>query len=105
MIKDDVADHSYNPFPGKLFNKDGNRPRDVYPGCNKDFTGRTVTARNFIKVLTGDSSAPGPVLRSDSNDNVFVYYSDHGASGLVAMPDGYLYANTLNDALKTMDRK
>jgi len=43
------------------------------------------------------------VLESGPNDNVFIYYSDHGATGLVAMPTGDpLYAKDLHDALKYM---
>ena len=44
-----------------------------------------------------------PVLESKSTNNVFIYNSDHGATGLVAMTSGDgLYALDLNTALKHM---
>lgn len=44
-----------------------------------------------------------PVLRSTKEDRVFVYFADHGAVGLVAMPVGDpVYANDLINALRYM---
>lgn len=106
MMYDDVATDPANPFPGQLFNHPtGDRPgRDVYAGVHIDYTGGDVTAAHFLAVLTGNASgvpAGKPVLRSGKDDTLFVYYSDHGAAGLVAMPTGpYLYANDLSAALK-----
>ena len=64
----------------------------------------------LLAVLKGDESkvagkGTGKVLKSTADDNVFFYYSDHGSKGLVAMPDGVLYATDFNDALKTMHSK
>jgi len=43
------------------------------------------------------------VLKSGPNDNVFVFYSDHGAVGIVAFPVGpYLYVKDLTAALRKM---
>lgn len=59
-----------------------------------------------MAVLTGDSATTGgkPVLQSDSNSKVFIYYTDHGATGLVAMPTGRsLYADELQAAIDTME--
>jgi len=79
---------------------------DVYTTCQKDYVGQTVTAQNFLKVLTGDATAGGKILNSGPNDNVFINFVDHGATGLVAFPVGdYLYANDLITALKTMGTK
>lgn len=48
----------------------------------------------------------GPVLESTSEDNVFVYYADHGAVGLIATPSGpYIYSDDLNNTLTTMHSK
>merc|ERR1712232_390853 len=64
---------------------------------------------NFIKVLTGDSSAPGPVLKSKSNDHVFVYFADHGGVGILGVPfgaaGGYIHAADVNNALQKMYSK
>lgn len=109
LAYDDIAHNPSNPFPGQLFNKPtpaGTPGVDVYAGCKIDYKGNTVTAENVVKVLTGDTSAGGPVLQSNANSDVFFYFSDHGAPGLVAMPVGpYLYADQLHQAFLTMHSK
>ena len=45
------------------------------------------------------------VLKSTEEDNVFLYFSDHGSVGLIAFPDEYLYAEDLMTALNTMHDK
>ena len=107
LAYDDIANNSRNPFPGKIFNKPtakGVEGVDVYEGCNIDYRGSETTAKNLIAVLEGDkSAAKGPVLESNENSRVFFYFADHGAPGLVAMPTGgYLYADQLHTAVKTM---
>ncbi len=43
------------------------------------------------------------MIASQPGDNVFVFFSDHGAAGLVAMPSGpYLYATDLMTTLNSM---
>ena len=102
MMYDDIADNSQNPLPGQIINKpDG---PDVYHGVPKDYVGDEVSANNFLRVLEGDAQlkAKGKkVLQSTNKDHVFVYFSDHGAPGLVAMPVGTLYAK---DLIKTLDK-
>ena len=88
MAFDDVPYNDMNPFKGQLYNKkDG---ENVYDGTKLDYKGEDVTAANFYSVLKGDSEATGgkPVLKSDSNSKVFVFYSDHGAPGFLMMPMG-----------------
>ena len=67
----------------------------MYEGCNIDYKGVKVTAKNLFAVLTGDAAtAGGKVLKSGPNSRVFFYFADHGASGLIAMPVGpYVYAD------------
>lgn len=107
MIYDDVANDPENPFPGKLFNKpNGN---DVYAGCNIDYKGDSVNPQNFLNVLKGDATAVkggnGKVLKSSADSKVFVFFADHGAPGLIAFPNEYLYANDLNSAFTYMHDK
>lgn len=45
------------------------------------------------------------MLTSTTNDNVFVYFADHGATGLIAFPRKYLYAKDLNNAIQNMHSK
>jgi hypothetical protein len=65
-----------------------NCPRcdDVYHDIKIDYRSKDVNATNFLSVLAGDSVAmegvgTGRVIASGPNDRVFVYYTDHGASG------------------------
>merc|ERR1711988_1673113 len=83
--------------------------KDVYEGCKIDYKGKEVNAANFIKVLSGDTSAPGPVLKSGANDRVFVYYTDHGGVGILGVPTGaagdYIHAADVNKAIETLQSK
>lgn len=96
---DDVANNSQNPFPGKLFNKPNGS--DVYGGCVIDYKGDDVTPKKYLAVLRGDSTAAGgKVLKSTSDDDVFLNFADHGAPGLIAFPSQYLYAKDLTATLQ-----
>lgn len=104
MSYDDVAADPENPIPGKLFNKpDG---EDVYAGCKIDYRGNDVTPQNFLAILQGNKTAVtggnGKVLGSGPNSKVFVNFADHGAPGLIAFPNDYLYANDLNNTINIM---
>ncbi|KAL4452145.1 hypothetical protein ABPG75_007807 [Micractinium tetrahymenae] len=111
MMYDDIADHPSNPHPGKLFN----RPKgpDVYTGVKIDYSHEDVNAENFLAVLAGNASAVNAgrrssrrVLETGPNDKVFVYYSDHGAPGIVGMPSGpFLYADQLHAVIATRARE
>ena len=99
---DDIASNSRNPFPGKVYNKPTyNEPGvDVYEGVKIDYKGADVTPAMFLSVLEGNSSAvagkgSGKVLGATANDNVFLFFSDHGAPNLIAFPTQYLYADSL----------
>lgn len=114
QIYDDIATNSRNPFPGEIFNKPtpkGTPGHNVYAGCQMDYTGKDVTAANFMNVLTGNAAAMkgvgnGKVLRSTKADNVFIYFSDHGGVGIIAFPVGpYLSVNQLQTSLKTMTQR
>jgi len=108
LAYDDIASDSSNPFPGKVFNKpDPNGIGvDVYAGVKIDYKGDDVTPANFLSVLSGDitniKGGNGRALDSNSNDNIFVFFSDHGAAGLIAFPNSELYANDLIKTLKSM---
>jgi len=107
MMYNDVVNSSQNPLPGQLFNEPGGK--DVYGDIVVDYSAENVTAETFLNVIQGiknGSTLNGPVLQSGKDDNVFIYYSDHGATGLVAMPSGApLYATDLNAALEAMHNK
>jgi legumain len=96
MAADDVATAPQNPSPGRVYNRPGGE--DVHPGRGAiDYRGTAVNARNFLAVLRGDAAAvagvgSGRVIASGPDDRVFVYYTDHGAPGVLGMPSGALSA-------------
>ena len=47
-----------NPTKGIIINKPGGK--DVYNGTLKDYTGKTVTPKNFLNVLQGIKTAETP---------------------------------------------
>ncbi|XP_028251568.1 legumain [Parambassis ranga] len=104
MMYDDLAHNDNNPTPGVLINRPNGT--DVYKGVPKDYTGDDVTPENFLAVLKGDSSnvkgGSGKVLKSGPNDHVFVYFTDHGAPGILAFPNDELHVDDLQAAIKYM---
>jgi glycosylphosphatidylinositol transamidase (GPIT) subunit GPI8 len=108
---DDIANYKHNPIRGKLFNAPSkNEDGDLYAGFEIDYKGQDVTPKNFLNVLLGNKEklagkGTGRVLESTSTDNVFIYFSDHGAVGLVAFPYKELYADELIDTLTKMHEK
>jgi legumain len=108
MQYDDIAQDPSNPFKGQIFNKPtavGTPGVDVYKGCKKDYTGAAVTPEMFVAVMTGDDKKTGgrPVLKSGAGDRVFIFFTDHGGTGIIAFPDGSLMSSTtLISAIKTM---
>jgi len=96
MMADDIANNDENPVKGNIINFP-NGP-NVYPGVNKDYTGRQVTAKRFRKVLHE--------LPTTKEDNIFIYFTDHGGKGMVAMPYGEpLYADEFMQTLERMHRE
>ena len=100
MMYNDVPYDKQNPFPGELYNHPGDDVPNVYEGVIVDYEKEDVSADNLIKVLTGDE-----VLKSNKDDNVFLFYSDHGGAGIIGLPGGNLYADDLLGAIKTMHEK
>jgi len=104
MMYDDIANSRNNPTPGIIINKpDG---LDVYKGVPKDYTGKDVTPENFLKILQGKDMTgigSGKTLKSTKDDNVFVYFADHGAPNIIAFPRGELHAKDLQEAILAMN--
>ena len=107
MMYDDIAHNPANPDQGQIVNKPNGT--NLYPGVPKDYTGESVTPKIFLSILQGDKDGvegrgSGKVLESGPEDHVFVYFADHGASGIVAFPSDYLDAVALNQTLQDMAR-
>ena len=65
----------------------------MYAGLVPDYTGAAVSAEIFFAVLAGDAAAvqgkgSGKVIASGPRDRVFLFFSDHGAPGVLGMPSG-----------------
>ena len=84
---DDIAKARANPTPGQVINRPGGE--DVYHGVLKDYTGRDVNAKTFLAVLSGDKDGvkgthgSKKVISPAPEDNVFVYFADHGGNGIL----------------------
>ncbi|XP_049755448.1 legumain [Elephas maximus indicus] len=105
MMYDDIANYEDNPTPGVVINRPNGT--DVYNNVLKDYTGEDVTPQNFLAVLRGDAEAvkgkgSGKVLKSGPRDHVFVYFTDHGAPGLLAFPSDDLHVKDLNETIRYM---
>ncbi|KAJ0736439.1 putative legumain protein [Helianthus annuus] len=103
FMYDDIATCDENPRPGTIIHHP--EGGDVYAGVPKDYTGDAVTADNFFAVILGDKSSvkggSGKVIDSKPDDRIFLYYTDHGAAGLLGMPEKpYVVANDFVEVLK-----
>ncbi|PWA38257.1 peptidase C13, legumain [Artemisia annua] len=103
FMYDDIAYDPNNPRPGVIINSP--KGSDVYAGVPKDYTGANLTTANFYAVLLGNATAvkggSGKVVASKPNDKIFVYYSDHGAAGMLGMPNSpYIIADEFIQVLK-----
>lgn len=79
----------------------------MYAGCNIDYSGKDVTPEVFQAVMEGDSNfvkgkGNEKVLKSNDKSKVFVFFTDHGAPGLIAFPSKYLYADQLDKTINLM---
>jgi len=103
---DDVATHKLNPFKGQIFSTKDHH--NVYPGHGAiDYSGKDATAENFLRVLLGDNRK-GRALESTEEDDIFIYYNDHGAPGLLCVPANngpQLYADQLTTTFQKMKDK
>ncbi|KAM4662806.1 legumain [Discoglossus pictus] len=105
MMYDDIANNDENPTKGIIINRPNGT--DVYAGVPKDYIGEDVTPQNFLAVLKGDAKSlkgkgSGKVIHSGPDDHVFVYFTDHGAPGLLAFPSDDLHAKDLNETIQYM---
>ena len=103
---DDIAYNEKNPFPGEIYNRpDG---PNVYSGVSIDYSSYMVTPENYLSVLKGDTknNLLKKVLNSNKDDNIFLYFSDHGINGAMVFPNNqFLYADELEEAFTYMQKK
>jgi glycosylphosphatidylinositol transamidase (GPIT) subunit GPI8 len=70
--------------------------------AKKQLIGRFKKKRYLSDNSTSKSNSILIKYLSGPNDNIFVFFSDHGAPGLIAFPEGTLHASDLNKAIKSM---
>jgi len=103
LAYNDVVNDRLNPFKGQIFNNASHI--NVYPGEEAiDYKEREANANNFLRVLIGDSSH-GRALQTNENDDIFIYYNDHGAPGLLCVPSNNgpeIYADQIEKTLQKM---
>ena len=103
---DDIAYHPKNPFPGEIYNRpDG---PNVYEGVIIDYSYNDVNPETYLSVLKGDNQNGKlqKVLNSTENDNIFLFFSDHGIAGAIVFPNSnFLYADELQETFKIMKNK
>ena len=81
---DDVPKSNKNPFPGKLYILPGDDARDYREGLVVDYASFEITKQAVFNCLLGVDNGNGKkVLKSTSEDKVFINYYDHGAPGLM----------------------
>ena len=98
---DDIAYHPKNLFPGEIYNRpDG---PNVYEGVIIDYSYNDVNPETYLSVLKGDNQNGKlqKVLNSTENDNIFLFFSDHGVAGAIVFPNSnFLYADELQETFK-----
>ena len=109
MACDDIASSEENPFPGMIFNNPNGE--NVYDPNAIDYGRDQLNGETFMAIMMGDKKAAGggKVLRSTIEDNVFVFFVDHGAPGILAFPGpskkhpfAFFYADQLMETLEYM---
>ncbi|KAH0793498.1 Clan CD, family C13, asparaginyl endopeptidase-like cysteine peptidase [Histomonas meleagridis] len=93
---DDIANNELNTFPGQIFHAESHE--NVYPGASQiDVKNEDITAESLYNALRS--------LKSTSNDNILLYYDNHGAPGTLGVPNskGYpIYGDELNNVIQEM---
>ncbi len=115
LMVDDLPDSSHNPFPGTIYNHPGDHQRNYHDGLVVDYDKSVkINVELYSAILLGDADKvteltgiKNPkVVKSTAEDNIFLYYIDHGGDNIVAMPSGgYLTAETLVGLIKQMYEK
>ena len=106
MAYNDIANNTNNPFKGQIFNKPNGA--NVYENIRIDYSGADVTPTNFVHVLYGDAKSlkgigTGRALQSTQEDNVFLFFDDHGADGVLAFPNELLFEEELSEILRLIN--
>ena len=111
----DLPGNKQNPFPGTIFNHPGDSQRNYQEGLVIDYSKEHhLTRELYVAILLGDEEGAAKisgiehpkVLKTTAEDNIFLYYIDHGGDNIVAMPEGkYLTSEMLVGTIQKMYEK
>ena len=96
LIADEYAANARNPFANQLvLQRQQKQPYgQLYNATTEiDYRGEDVTIENLVRILTMGRSGSitnsigGPVLRSDRNSNVLIYWTGHGGDSFFKFQD------------------
>lgn len=95
MTFDDIAYNVENPKPGFIENR-VNGTNVYLPDFKPDYSGEQVNSANFLSMLKN--------LPTTSQDNIFIYFTDHGSQNFICFPSDsdYLYNDVLMKTLVQM---
>lgn len=86
IMEDDLAYHTSNPHPGTLISRMG--AENVYRDVEVDYHTRDLSPSDIGDILSGKQSERLPqVILSDSDDNIFIFWSGHGMPGALCWLD------------------
>ena len=108
MCYNDIVNSRENPFSGHIY-RSIEHDFDVFPGNeNINYQGIEVNTKNFLNVLTADNPSEKAVLHSTSDDDVFIFYENHGGDDVLGVPDNcgdFIFSNDLIQAFTKMAQK
>ena len=104
VIEDDLADNPSNPEKGVLYSRmDG---VNVYKDVKVDYHISDLKPEDLKEILSGHSSARLPeVIKSDSDDNVFVFWSGHGGRGYLKYGKTFFSDLDMDECLTAMEKE
>lgn len=95
MLADEYAANPRNPFKNRIFTQGKNGGEELYDEFTEiDYRGDDVTVENLAHVLlgttskeTGMSQEPLPVLNSDADSNILLFWTGHGGDKFFKFQD------------------
>lgn len=104
VIEDDLANNSSNPQKGVLYSRmDG---VNVYKDVKVDYHISDLKPNDIREILLGNKSDRLPtVIESDEDDNIFVFWSGHGAPGFLGFGTFSYSRNNMESCLAAMNEK
>lgn len=101
IMQDDLANNSRNPYKGEVRRYDG---QNLYVDVNVDYKLKDLESGDITKILMGKKSSRLPhVIDADSNTNILVYWSGHGAPDFLAWGEKSAFTyNQMETALKEL---